>query len=108
MQDKSRHNLYLEKAAKKGHVGSRHNLGGFELKENRNFDRALRHYMISAKTGFNPSLDLVRGLLTLNRATKTQYAEALKGYQDAVEETKSSQREEAARLDHIIFPHVIG
>ena len=31
-------------------------------------------------------------------ATKAQYAEALKGYQDAVEEMKSPQREEAKRL----------
>ena len=28
-------------------------------------------------------------------ATKEQYAEALKGYQDAVEETKSHDRDEA-------------
>ena len=31
-------------------------------------------------------------------ATKKQYAEALKGYQDAVEETKSNDRDEANEL----------
>ena len=30
--------------------------------------------------------------------TKAQYAEALRGYQDALEETKSPQREEARGL----------
>jgi len=99
---------YYESAAMKGHVESRHNLGGFELKENKNFDRALRHYLISAKMGFNPSIDIIRGFFTLGRATKAQYADALKGYQDAVEETKSDQREEAARLDHLIFANVLG
>ena len=33
-------------------------------------------------------------------ATKEQYAEALKGYQDAVEEMKSHDRDEAERLGY--------
>ena len=33
-------------------------------------------------------------------ATKEQYTEALKGYQDAVEETKSHDRDEAKRLGY--------
>ena len=32
-------------------------------------------------------------------ATKAQYAEALRGYQQAVEEMKSPRREEAKRID---------
>jgi len=33
-------------------------------------------------------------------ATKSQYAEALRGYQDAIEETKSPDREEAKNSPH--------
>jgi len=45
--------------------------------------------------------DSIHGIKTLNMAgfaTKAQYAEALSGYQDAVEETKSPQRETAKGL----------
>ena len=98
----------FESAAMKGHMQSRHNLGAFELKENENFDRALRHYLISAKMGFKESIDIIRGFFTFGQATKAQYADALKCYQGAVEETKSDQREEAARLHHLIFPTVLG
>ena len=38
---------------------------------------------------------MIKEMFTDGDATKAQYAEALKGYQDAVEETKSHQREEA-------------
>ena len=37
-------------------------------------------------------------MLVAGIATKEQYSEALKGYQDAVEEMKSHDRDEAKRL----------
>ena len=51
--------------------------------------------MISAKMGDERSLNLIKDIFKAGLATKTQYAEALRGYQNAVEETKSAQREEA-------------
>ena len=42
--------------------------------------------------------EVKRALTGNGRATKAQYAEALMGYRDAVEETKSPKREEAKRL----------
>jgi len=64
--------------------------------------------MISAKMGENNSLEMIKNILMggmatkeQQYATKEQYAEALKGYQDAVEETKSRDRDEAnAYLDN--------
>ena len=56
--------------------------------------------MISAKMGHEVSLRLIKKLFMTGRATKEQYAEALNGYQNAVEEMKSHDRNEAKRLDY--------
>ena len=82
----------------KGHVESRHSLGDVEFDDEGNYELALQHWMISAKMGYEESLDGIKKLFMSGHATKAQYAEALRGYQDAVEEMKSPQREEAKRL----------
>ena len=81
----------------KGHADSRHNLGFIELQEG-NYEVALQHWMICAKMGNAQSLDNIKQMFKDDLATKAQYAEALRGYGDAVEEMKSPQREEAKRL----------
>ncbi|EJK46346.1 hypothetical protein THAOC_34989 [Thalassiosira oceanica] len=88
-----------EKAAMHGHIESRDNLGYYE-EENGNYDRALKHYLISAKMGFVDSVENIEEMFKAGLATKEQYAEALKGYQDAVEEMKSHDRDEAKRLGY--------
>ena len=93
-QDKAKGVRCLESAAMQGCAKSRSKLGIVEY-NNGNHDRAVRHFLISAKMGFNLSLDMIRDMFADGLANKAQYAEALKGYQDAVEETKSSQRDEA-------------
>merc|ERR1719356_1793384 len=45
---------HYEVAAMAGHYMARHNLGVFECNEGR-FDRALRHWVISANIGFEDS-----------------------------------------------------
>jgi len=95
--DKTKGIRYWEKAAMQGHVNSRHNLGKVELIAG-NFDRAVRHFLISAKMGFKQSLDGIRMMVAEGYARKAQYAEALAGYQDAEEGMKSPQRDEAVRL----------
>ena len=81
----------------KGHVESRHNLGYTEILEG-NYELAVQHFMISAKMGFENSLNDIREMCMKGLATKAQYAEALRRYGDAVEQTKSHHREEAKRL----------
>ena len=88
---------HWQQAAMKGDLESRHNLGVAEFKEG-NDEVALQHWMISAKMGFKVSLDGIKALFMDGHATKAQYAEALRGYQNAVEDMKSPQREEAKRL----------
>ena len=45
------------------------------------------------------ALNNIKDMFQEGHATKAQYAEALVGYRDAVEEMKSPQREEARKLD---------
>ena len=86
-----------KKAAMQGHVESRHNLGSDEGAKG-NYNRAVRHLLISAKMGDKDSLEGIKNLFMGGLATKEQYTEALKGYQDAIEEMKSPERDEAKAL----------
>ena len=96
-EDKPRGIYHWQQAAMKGHATSRHNLGEVECIRG-NYDLAVQHYMISAKMGYKESLDEIKSEFMKGHATKAQYAEALMGYGDAVEEMKSPQREEARRF----------
>ncbi|EJK48075.1 hypothetical protein THAOC_33158 [Thalassiosira oceanica] len=96
-EDKPRSIHHWQQAAMKGHVECRHNLGAVEY-ENGHHQLAVQHWMISAKIGDEDSLNNIKDMSKDGWATKAQYAEALLGYRDAVEEMKSPQREEAKRL----------
>ena len=96
-EDKPRGIRHWQQAAMKGDVESRHSLGIVE-DNNGNYELALQHWMISAKMGFEGSLNAIKKMFKEGQANKAQYAEALLGYRDAVEEMKSPQREEAKRF----------
>ncbi|EJK78034.1 hypothetical protein THAOC_00092 [Thalassiosira oceanica] len=89
---------FYKKAAMQGHVLSRTKLGCVEVSDRGNYDRAVRHFMISAKMGLEDSVESIKWAFMAGLATKEQYAEALKGYQNAVEEMKSHDRDEASAL----------
>ena len=96
-QDKVKAVHLIEKAAMHGDVESRHNLGHSEIKKG-NYGRALRHLLISAKVGHEDSIEAIKNMFVEGLATKELYTQALKGYQEAVEEMKSHDRDEAKRL----------
>ena len=96
-EDKPRGVRYWQQAAMKGDVTCRHNLGDVEFQEG-NYEVAAQHWLISSKMGDQDSLNGIKAMFKGGLATKAQYAEALLGYRDAVEEMKSPQREEAKRL----------
>ena len=96
-QDKAKAIHFYERAAMQGHVESRHNLA-CEEDEKGNHDRAVRHLLISAKMGYDRSVEAIKNMFMSGVVSKEQYAEALRGYQDAVEEMKSHDRDEAKRL----------
>ncbi|EJK72269.1 hypothetical protein THAOC_06210, partial [Thalassiosira oceanica] len=98
-QDMGKAVEFYEKAAMQGHVMSRNNLGISEVGKG-NHDRAVRHLLISAKMGHENSIGAIKEMFVAGVATKEQYAEALKGYQNALEEMKSHDRDEAKRLGY--------
>ena len=68
---------------------------GFHERRSENHELAIEHWMIAAKMGHEKSLNAIKDTFMEGHATKEQYAEALRGHQTALEETKSLQREEA-------------
>ena len=88
---------HYEAAAMCGDVAARHNLGCKEGDAG-NYDLALQHLMISAKMGHERSLNEVKSCFMNGLATKADYAAALRGYQNAVEEMSSPDRAEAKSL----------
>ena len=98
-KDRAKADQFYKKAAMQGHVHSRHQLGCYEGERGNN-DRAVRHYLISAKMGYKDSVENIKDMFIDGEATKDQYAEALRGYQDALEEMKSHDRDEAKRLGY--------
>jgi hypothetical protein len=63
--------------------------------ENGRFERAAKHFIIAANLGSEDSLKLIKFLFVQGIVSKEQYAAALRGYQSAVNETKSAEREKA-------------
>ena len=85
---------HFEAAAVKGDAYARNSLGVLEYNAG-NYDLALQHYMIAAKLGDQDALCNVKTLFVNGLATKADYAGALRGHQSAVEDMRSSDREEA-------------
>ena len=92
----------FKQAAMQGHVESRFNLGGHELNKGE-YNSAAKHFLISAKMGLKESVEVMKSMFMDGLATKDQYAEALKGYQNAVEEMKSHERDEAERIGYLYW-----
>ncbi|EJK56720.1 hypothetical protein THAOC_23342, partial [Thalassiosira oceanica] len=95
-EDKAKSIQFYEKAAMQGYVLARHDLGWLEWKGNH--DRAVKHFLIAANMGYEDSVEAIKRMFMRGQATKEQYADALKGYRDAVEEMKSRDRDEASAL----------
>ena len=87
---------HLEEAAIGGHPRARNNLGCYE-EYNGRIDRAMKHWVISAKLGHDFSLDTVKKGYVQGLACKEDYETALRGHQAAVDATKSAEREKAEK-----------
>ena len=84
---------HLEQAAIGGHPDARALLAIHETNNGRP-DRAAKHFIIAAHLGDNFSVKFVKNLFVKGIVSKDEYAAALRGYQTAVNETKSAEREE--------------
>ena len=85
-------------AAIGGHEIARHNLGWTENIQNKNIDRAMKHYMIAARNGNDESLKRIGGGYKAGVVTKDEYAATLRAYQNTLHEMKSGQRAKAGTV----------
>ena len=80
-----------------GDINSRHNLGCLEVNAG-NYDRAYKHFLLSARAGDTNSLDSVKIGFREGSVTKDEYENTLRAYQSRHDETKSAMREKARAL----------
>jgi len=85
---------HMEEGAIGYHPDARYNLGCYEARKGR-FDRASKHFIIAAKLGCDEALEMVKDGFADGIVSKEDYEAALRGYQAAVDATKSEQRDEA-------------
>jgi len=93
--DKKKAEHYYKLAAMMGNAIARHNLGANEVDAG-NMDRALKHFMIAVRGGYDGSLDTIKRMYSKGYATKEDYTKALQSYQAYLGEIKSPQRDKAA------------
>jgi len=93
-KDRKKHAYHLELATIGGHPMARHNLGIVEGGNGR-YERAKKHWIIAANLGHEESLKCLRKLYAEGKASKEDYAGALRAFQAAVNATNSREREEA-------------
>jgi len=92
--DKKKAKHYYELAAMNGSVIARHNLGALEGNAGNN-QRAMKHFIISARAGHNLSLDNVKQGYMHGLVTKEEYANTLREYQKSQDEMTSDARDKA-------------
>ena len=85
---------YYELAAMNGSILARYNLGMMEGNAG-NHQRAMKHFIISAKAGEDDSLDMVKFGYTEGHVTKDEYANTLRQYQKSQDEMNSDARDKA-------------
>ena len=85
---------FFELAAMGGDVYGRHGLGCMEGRAG-NHCRAMKHFMIAARTGHNDSLDRVKEGFMIGIVKKDEYGDTLRAYQKWHDETESDARDNA-------------
>jgi len=103
-KNKKREVYHLEQAAIGGFPDARYNLGIVEEEHGR-MDRAVKHWIIAAKLGFDASLETLKDAFGKGYVSKEDFATALRAHQAAVDATKSPQREAAELAREELAPY---
>ena len=90
-KDEEKAVYHFEQAAIGGHAQARTFLGIHDM-DNGRFERAAKHFIIGANLGCDLSPKYVKDLFMQGVVSKDEYAAALRGYQAAVDATKSAER----------------
>jgi len=94
-KNRSKATYYWKLAAMGGHESARYNLGvTAELDDNLN--RAMKHYMIAAKAGYNNALAKVGKGHKAGYASKDDYVSTLRAFKVCRDNMSSNQRDNAA------------
>ena len=93
--DKKKAKHYYELAAIGGSPQARYNLGCDEGNTG-NHERAMKHFIIAAKTGVERALKAVKKGYANGVVTKDEYASTLRAYHEWKKEMKSDERNNAA------------
>ena len=88
---------YYELAAINGSVKARYNLGVIEGQAGK-IHRAYKHFILTARAGYDNSLGLVKEGYKHGFVTKEEYANTLRAYQKSKNEMKSEARDKAAAI----------
>ena len=96
--DEKKTKYYYELAAIGGDIHSRHNLGCIEYNAG-NYDRAIKHFIISARAGSERSLENVKVGFMRGIVTKDEFASTLRAHQLRKDEMKNDARDKAAAID---------
>ncbi len=83
---------HWEQAAIGGHTAARGSLAVHDMETGR-IERTAKHLIINANLGHDISLQYLKDLFIQGVVSKEDYAAALRGYQAAVDATKSAERE---------------
>ena len=94
-KDEKKEIQHLTVAAIAGHPLARHNLGTSEWRNGRK-ERAVKHWIIGAKLGYDPSMECVKKGHQDGFVSKEDFDAAHRGHEAAIAATKSPQREAAA------------
>ena len=92
-KDEEKEIHHLEEAAIGGHPDARHRLGVHEINNNGNTERAVKHWIISATQGYDPSMKHLLRAFQDGFVEKEVLSETLRAHKAAVDATKSPQRE---------------
>jgi TPR repeat protein len=97
-KDKTKAKQYFEKGAMAGFADSRLILGGIEYDAG-NFDRATKHWLNAASGGDIRAVNLIKNAMAGGGATKDDYAQAIRGYTQYLDDVRSESRDRAAAED---------
>jgi TPR repeat protein len=98
VENKAKAKQYFELAAMAGNAYARDILGRLDADAG-SFDRAIKHWLIAASCGSVEAVDFIKVLMTDGNATKDNYAQALRGYTQYLDEIRSGQRDRAVTFN---------
>jgi TPR repeat protein len=93
-KDEEKEVYHYEMAAIGGNPDARHNLGCYEERNGR-VDRAVKHFIIAAKLGYEESMKVLLRHYKLGNISKDDLEAILRAHQAAINAMKSPQREAA-------------